>query len=439
MGGESGDPGERTLGSVLGSEGVCLASEHCSSKSASMEEKMNSAMMTLSATVKGHEDVLCCMCDTGAAINMIDPSVVKKLGLVLRESDSLVSFLDGSTPRVSGTVDLPLLVGGTSPCELQFVCVALGGHCDLVLGRPALQLIKPEIDWDAYTATTSSQCNKGAAASLLPPTPVCEELSANQLEDLLSKDINHECLVAAVVSSPAVDEVDVSDFSCGLPTGSAAKQELAELLDDFSDVFQRPSGLPPRREGIDHRIDLNDPTPSYQVPYRSSWKEQEEVRSQISDMLDDGIIEPSSSPFCSPVVLVKKKDSTYRFCVDYRMLNKRTVQWRYPLPVVEDVLDRLVKGRIFSTIDLRSGYHQIRMAEGHEERTAFGCRWGQFQFRVMPFGVCNGPSTFQSAMHRLFQDLDFCDVYLDDTYHHCKQQFGGASETPCCCPWSPEK
>ena len=145
-----------------------------------------------------------------------------------------------------------------------------------------------------------------------------------------------------------------------------------------------------------------------------SWKEQDEIKRQVTAMLDEGIIEASSSPFCSPVVLVRKKDNSYRFCVDYCALNQKTVRWRYPLPVIEDVLDRLVKGQVYTTIDLRSGYHQIRIRAGDEDKTAFACTSGQYQFKVLPFGVSNSPASFQAAMHKLLDGLEFCDVYIDD-------------------------
>ena len=175
-------------------------------------------------------------------------------------------------------------------------------------------------------------------------------------------------------------------------------------------------GLPTDRE-VQHQIKTEPGSkPPYRPPYRLGPAEQDELEEQVKDLLAQGFIRPSCSPYGAPVLFVPKKDGRWRMCIDYRALNKQTIKDRYPLPRIDLLLDRLGQARVFTKLDLAQGYHQIAMAEDSIAKTAFCTHLGQWEFVVMPFGLCNAPSTFQRLMNKVFakENNSFILVYLDD-------------------------
>lgn len=148
--------------------------------------------------------------------------------------------------------------------------------------------------------------------------------------------------------------------------------------------------------------------------FRLSPRDNKLVRQELDNMLKAKTITPASSAWSFPAIIATKKDGKPRFCVDYRTLNSRMKTKPWPIPQTQEIFDALGGSRVFTTLDLFSGYRQIRMAEDCKEKTAFICRFGTFQFEVMPFGLMNAPFTFQKVMDHLFNDLEFVHVYLDD-------------------------
>lgn len=223
-------------------------------------------------------------------------------------------------------------------------------------------------------------------------------------------------LVADVQQQPDASALQVDPFLKAVPGNSAAELRMRALLTSFRRLFaeELPDGLPPKRV-VRQVIPLQDQSTVPNRPmFRYSPAEQEEMKRQVTALLKRGVLEVSSSPFGAPVLFVKKKSGELRMCVDYRALNKITVKNRYPLPRVDDLLDRLQGATVFSSLDLTSGYHQIRLSEEDVPKTAFRVPFGLFQYKVMPFGLTNAPGVFMAAMHDILQDLPFCVVYLDD-------------------------
>ena len=190
------------------------------------------------------------------------------------------------------------------------------------------------------------------------------------------------------------------------------QEQLHEVLQDFTDVMKSEPG---RTMLAEHRIETGDARPIRQPPYRLPYAYKDEVLRDLKEMQEKGIIEPSASEWSSPIVLVKKKDGTLRMCVDYRRLNSVSQADAYPMPRIDNLIDRLGKAKYITTIDLTRGYWQVPVAEASRSKTAFTTLLGLFQFRVMPFGLHGAPATFQRMMDRLLDGLgDFSGAYLDD-------------------------
>ncbi|KAL0561651.1 hypothetical protein IC582_002091 [Cucumis melo] len=197
------------------------------------------------------------------------------------------------------------------------------------------------------------------------------------------------------------------------------------VVRDYPDVFpEELPGLPPHRE-VQFAIELEPGTvPISRAPYRMAPAELKELKLQLQELLDKGFIRPSVSPWGAPVLFVKKKGGSMRLCIDYRELNKVTVKNRYPLPRIDVLFDQLQGATVFSKIDLRSGYHQLRIKDGDVPKTAFRSRYGHYEFIVMSFGLTNAPAVFMDLMNRVFREfLDtFVIVFIDDILIYSKTE-----------------
>jgi hypothetical protein len=201
--------------------------------------------------------------------------------------------------------------------------------------------------------------------------------------------------------------------------------EKVPIACEFQDVFpEELPGLPPDRE-IEFSIDLVPNTQPISIPpYRMAPAELKELKEQLQDLLDKGFIRASTSPWGAPVLFVKKKDGSMRLCIDYRQLNKVTIKNKYPLPRIDELFDQLQGAQCFSKIDLRSGYHQLKIKKEDIPKTAFRTRYGHYEFLVMSFGLTNAPAAFMDLMNRVFKPFldQFVIVFIDDILIYSKSK-----------------
>lgn len=348
--------------------------------------------------------------DDGSPINVVSRRLVTSLHVKTKGTDFAASMPDGRSHVLAETVDPLEIHIGPYQERLRFAVCELSAY-DLILGK------KWRDDKDAKINNKKNKIsfkfnhkNISITASLKKP----EALISRQR---LARDLVQRCPVFAIYlqSEDPSSTFDINAITMGQ---GEDKKEVQEILKEYADVFpdELPDGLPPERS---HKFSIkltDDAQPRRSGIYRLAEWELEELKTQLAGLIRKGFIQPSTSPWGSSVLFAAKKDGGWRMCIDYRALNKATIKNAYPLPRIDDIFDQLRKAKYFTKIDLRSGYHQIRLDPETIPLTAFRTKYGFYEFTVVPFGLTNAPAVFMNLMNDVFRPYlyDFICVYLDD-------------------------
>jgi RNase H-like domain found in reverse transcriptase/Reverse transcriptase (RNA-dependent DNA polymerase)/Integrase zinc binding domain/Chromo (CHRromatin Organisation MOdifier) domain/gag-polyprotein putative aspartyl protease len=407
----------------------------------------NRKLIKIKGSINDREAVF--LVDSGSSGNFINERFIKQNKIsTIRDEEQIgkqIILADGSKCRTQGKlVDQAQLKLGTFVDNVNFLSMPLGNY-DAILGMPWLEKHNPKINWqtkqiefdDRRINTVSfigdnhsSKTNNLYPLSSTYTTPI-SLISHRQLKK--DKKNIEEVFVAFIQctdSEESENEYTIRVLNIHQNESDSDKKmrdkDIDKILKDFQDVFPEdlPKGLPPKR-AIDHKIELiPGSNPPSSPTYRLSVTELDELKKQLKDLLEHGFIQSSKSPYGAPVLFVKKKDGSMRMCIDYRGLNKITIKNKYPLPRIDELFDRLRGAKYFSKIDLRSGYHQVRIDSDDIPKTAFRTRYGHYEFRVLPFGLTNAPATFMHLMQLVFQDHldDFVIVFLDDILIYSKSK-----------------
>ena len=379
--------------------------------------------MIFPGSLAGHDVGI--LTDTGASHSFLDMAFAKQHKFTINPDAGSVNCGGKTVATITGSVTLPLIIYPDLRQHVKFYLTKLPEGLSVILGNTWLVPNKVILNHEdrsmqavVHNKTYNIACPEVNTSFKGGDQPRPHSNKPMTLSFMEAQELVRDGCIPYLVTVQAVKEKN--------NTEDILSVEAKELLVEYQSVFEDlPPGLPPLR-GAPFRIETGDSYPVSNRGYRHTPKEKEQVENQVKDYIEKGWIQPSKSPYASAVLFVQKKDGSLRMCVDYRGLNKVTIKDKFPLPRIDDLIDKLHGASVFSSLDLQSGYHQIRVADSDVHKTAFTTHIGLYEYRVMPFGLCNAPSHFQRQMNQMFAHLPYVLVYLDDilvfskdTEEHC--------------------
>ncbi|XP_019170443.1 PREDICTED: uncharacterized protein LOC109166012 [Ipomoea nil] len=339
------------------------------------------------------KQVVIILVDSGSTHSFVDPKVLDQKGIVAEKTENLkVTVANGESMGCDSVCKGLEWQVQKEQFKKDLRVLKLGG-CDIVLGMDWIDTYAPIQLHTRPPGISFHKDGKRVMLKGLTKKIVLQQASKKEIRRWKKEGVQGYLLQGMMQAIHSSKDAE------------SPSSELTVILQEYQEIFDEPKGLPPSRS-LDHEIPLIPGSkPVHSKPYRYSYLQKNAIEKIVDEMLTAAIISPSSHPFASPVLLVPKKDNTWRFCVDYRALNGITTKNKFPIPLIEDLFSELANAKVFTKLDLRAGYHQVRMKKGDEYKTAFRTHQGLYEFNVMPFGLTNAPATFQALMNLVFKPL----------------------------------
>jgi len=345
--------------------------------------------------------------DSGATASILSLNAANKFGLQIRNSDHSIRTASDEVIKVCGETDFLSVEIANRTCKLKFLVIPREEH-DVLLG----------LDWFSLTNAgvfPGMGIIRFPGENVYVKTNEFQEWDSERVEPiLLAQNEDVDSLVDKEMGWNFPDTSIVPKTSLSTPE----KKKFDNLLAEYKDVFASSIFDLGACTLLDFRIELLDKTPIYTPPYRASEETRKFLQKEMNVLLKAGIIRQSNSEYSAPVIVIDKKDGSKRIGVDYRKLNTITVTAKWPVSLPNDIFEDISSSKIFSTMDLKSGYYQIKMASYSIKYTAFSTPDGHYEFIVLPFGLKNAPAVFCRMMHMLLANLPPIKWFMDDIVIH---------------------